>query len=773
MEKDIISELAFKVKNGDKQAFEELYKLTSSKAYFTALKITGDKHEAEDIVQESYITVLAKINTLEKTEVFMSWFNRIVANKSKDYLRKKNPSFFADGEESNIADTFDEQFSFLPESAVDRNELREEVMSAFDELNDEKRVCVLMKYFEDMSVNDIADSMGISVSTVKNRLFAARKELKAVFEKRGIVATYSVAPFGVVAWALNSSFETVAQGFESGVNAKILSAIAVAGTATATAAGAGAGATAGTGVAAKVAAATTLQKIIASIAVVGVVTGSTLGITNMFNDKAEEEQEPTNSYNETVVEPEKPIIESIEIDEGQEPDEPINVADSLTNEEKNDDERLQINVSADEKEFFYKLKYVGELKLGKNTVNLVWDYVDNVFYADFYAPETGYYAFSQNRHTKKLFGGVAFWEWNLVVDVPSIGADGSVSMSPFNSLEIGNGADNYCLVFLEKGAHHPYIALTDKNITSYDMTVEYLGDEITGMGFPDGLPKVVLNYNENYDIVDYDGTDYIYDKNHFSYEWIDVDVSFSSGKTLHLENAAIDGTVNGGFKEGKNAVTLFLFDYKQNETVEACRIEDYVKHIEITNLEDFLFVEVGSEYTYTEPANDMRYTTYGLKYSKPEEYELIVTYADGEKETFDGTDWDRVLRFDDGTELYVVFGGTQLGEDEAARFFVCIGDNVYINELCTVTKFNPLGIMLRGPFYNWFYNTFNGHPMTSIAYEQLIEARNLEELTANLKNFAVGIEYDIKKTNSQLKRDIENANVTLYKICTENEFDLV
>ncbi len=75
-----IDELAKKVKKGDKKAFEELYKLTSSRAYFTALQICGDKHEAEDILQESYITALNKISSLERTESFMGWFNRIVAN---------------------------------------------------------------------------------------------------------------------------------------------------------------------------------------------------------------------------------------------------------------------------------------------------------------------------------------------------------------------------------------------------------------------------------------------------------------------------------------------------------------------------------------------------------------------------------------------------------------------------------------------------------------------------------------------------------------------
>ena len=79
---------------------------------------------------------------------------------------------------------------------------------------------------------EIAQAMEVPVSTVKNRLFDARKELKNLFEKKGITAAYSIAPFGVVSWAYNAAFENIAQSFEgSAAAAKIFSGIAVAGTA--------------------------------------------------------------------------------------------------------------------------------------------------------------------------------------------------------------------------------------------------------------------------------------------------------------------------------------------------------------------------------------------------------------------------------------------------------------------------------------------------------------------------------------------------------------
>lgn len=186
--KERINELALKLKDGDQSAFTELYKLTYESAYYIALKICGDHYESEDIVQDSFITVLTKISSLEKLESFTSWFGRIVANKSKDYLKKKSPSLFAQGEEREFDCAVESVNDFTPEETVERAETCLTVISAVADLAAEKSECVFKKYFEEMSVNDIAADMGVTVSAIKNRLLSARKELKIVFEQNGITA---------------------------------------------------------------------------------------------------------------------------------------------------------------------------------------------------------------------------------------------------------------------------------------------------------------------------------------------------------------------------------------------------------------------------------------------------------------------------------------------------------------------------------------------------------------------------------------------------------
>ena len=313
VDKQRIAELVAKIQNGDNFAFDELYKLTSERAYFVALEFTKNNQDAEDILQESYIKALSKINELDKPESFSSWLNQIVANKSKDFLKKKKPMLFSSSEEETDATEFlpDEDTSFSPEENLDQTELQKAVMEVLDELSEEKRACVLMMYFEELSVGEIAESLEIPEGTVKTRLFSARKDLKDKFAKRGITSTFSFAPIGVVIWAMRRMSDAVSKTFVTGgASAKVLAGItvagsgaaaattaAVAGTAATAAAATSTGATAtATGIAAKIAALTVAQKVIAGVSVAAVVAGGTAGVVTVVNDDDRKDGISTTAY---------------------------------------------------------------------------------------------------------------------------------------------------------------------------------------------------------------------------------------------------------------------------------------------------------------------------------------------------------------------------------------------------------------------------------------------------------------------------------------------
>ena len=277
------------IQKGNKSAFEEFYKLTCPKAYFIALKITQNEQDAEDILQESYIKALEKINEIDTTQNINSWFLKIVANKSKNLLKSRNHFVFEGEEEKIFEDLPEETVEFSPEENLDQEELRLEVMAAIDELTDEKRACIMMMYFGDMSVKEIAESIDVPESTVKNRLYSARKELKTKFEKNGNIL-YGAALGGVLIWALGKTSATASAAFlASAASAEIVAGVTAAYSASIAA-------TTGAGIAAKAVALSVAQKVAVGVAATTVIGGSTVGVVTVVKNS----EEQTSSVTEEV-----------------------------------------------------------------------------------------------------------------------------------------------------------------------------------------------------------------------------------------------------------------------------------------------------------------------------------------------------------------------------------------------------------------------------------------------------------------------------------------
>ncbi len=239
IDKKQLSKLVLKYQAGDGKAFEQIYNLTNKSAYFTALKITKNEEDAKDVLQEAYVKLLDTINKLEKPESFVSWFNMIVANKAKDFMRKNNPNLFTDNvikgdgeEEYSVFDTIaEDNEEFIPGAGIEQTELQRDVMALVDGLSDEKRTAVLLYYYNGMTTRQIATSLRVNENTVKSRLVQARKDLaksvKELEKKNGKLL--GVAPIPVVIWALKgASVQAAATFHASGIAASIYASITAA-----------------------------------------------------------------------------------------------------------------------------------------------------------------------------------------------------------------------------------------------------------------------------------------------------------------------------------------------------------------------------------------------------------------------------------------------------------------------------------------------------------------------------------------------------------------
>ena len=276
-----LSELVKQLQGGDGKAFEQIYNLTYEKAYFTALKICKNEDDAEDVLQEAYIQLLRKSAEIKNPDSFMSWFNMIVANESRNLLRKNKPSLFGSEEEEQfVLDSIpDEDEEYHPAADVEQDELKSDVMELIDNLSDEKRTAVVLYYYNEMTTKEIAESLGVNENTVKSRLVQAKKDLAKGVEglKKKNRSLFGVAPMPLIIWALRGTAKTSGEAFAAGGGAA--AALAAVNAASAGTAASGVAAAAGTagGIAAKIAGMTVAQKIIAGVVTVGIISGGAVG----------------------------------------------------------------------------------------------------------------------------------------------------------------------------------------------------------------------------------------------------------------------------------------------------------------------------------------------------------------------------------------------------------------------------------------------------------------------------------------------------------------
>ena len=176
-----ISHLVEKIKKGDNKSFEKLYKLTEREVWFTCISFLKNETTAQDIMQETYITAFLKIQSLEKSSQIRSWLNRIAVNKCKNYLKGKGEIQLDDEIFKNQA-IVDERIS-IPEEYISDKAKREIILSIMQEvLSDVQYQTVIMHYFNEMTVDDIAEVFECSRGTVLSRLNYSRAKMKTAIE---------------------------------------------------------------------------------------------------------------------------------------------------------------------------------------------------------------------------------------------------------------------------------------------------------------------------------------------------------------------------------------------------------------------------------------------------------------------------------------------------------------------------------------------------------------------------------------------------------------
>ncbi|AWB46095.1 RNA polymerase sigma factor SigW [Paenibacillus sp. CAA11] len=173
-------------RKGNQEAFAELVELYKDKLYHLAYRMLNNRHEAEDVVQETFLRVHKNWMRYDENQKFSTWIYRIATNLSIDRLRKRKPSYSLDAELNDQEGT--DGYALIPgdertpESEYMLSETQQSIHQAIDSLPAKYKSVMILRYLQEMSLQEIGDTLGMPVTTVKTRVHRGREFLRKKLE---------------------------------------------------------------------------------------------------------------------------------------------------------------------------------------------------------------------------------------------------------------------------------------------------------------------------------------------------------------------------------------------------------------------------------------------------------------------------------------------------------------------------------------------------------------------------------------------------------------
>jgi RNA polymerase sigma-70 factor (ECF subfamily) len=162
-------------REGDSSAFAELTERHRGWVTGVLLAYVRDREHAEDLAQETFLRIHANLDRYQGRGGFVAWAKRIAVNLARDFLRKRKNRSWEPLEE---AESTVGESAYDPSSLLAMEGLREDLKSAIDALPADQRLTLILCYFGDMSVKEIAWAMQCPVGTARSRLFNALRRVR-------------------------------------------------------------------------------------------------------------------------------------------------------------------------------------------------------------------------------------------------------------------------------------------------------------------------------------------------------------------------------------------------------------------------------------------------------------------------------------------------------------------------------------------------------------------------------------------------------------------
>jgi RNA polymerase sigma factor (sigma-70 family) len=174
---NIHGEIIAQCKAGDREAHYKLYRLYSKAMYNVSFRITGREEDAEDALQEAFISAFRNLESYRGDAAFGAWLKRIVVNKAINIVKKRRYELMPENEEWDVAEE-EGPGEYREGLTVDR------VRTAIQQLPDGYRAVLSLYLLEGYDHQEIAEIMNISESTSKSQLNRAKNKLKELLTVR-------------------------------------------------------------------------------------------------------------------------------------------------------------------------------------------------------------------------------------------------------------------------------------------------------------------------------------------------------------------------------------------------------------------------------------------------------------------------------------------------------------------------------------------------------------------------------------------------------------
>ncbi len=172
--KDVHHEIIERCRKGDRKAQFDLYRLYYKGMYNVCLRLLGNESDAEDIMQEAFLSAFKKMDTFRGESSFGSWLKKIVVNRSLDHLKKKKVTFLP----------VNERIREPEEDPWEMHEVNPEAINkAISQLADGYRTVLSLYIFEGYDHEQISRELGISNSASRTQFLRAKNKLKEILKQ--------------------------------------------------------------------------------------------------------------------------------------------------------------------------------------------------------------------------------------------------------------------------------------------------------------------------------------------------------------------------------------------------------------------------------------------------------------------------------------------------------------------------------------------------------------------------------------------------------------